>query len=377
MSEMVLVHQAPARLKLPALTSTLGISALLGAVHLFVDATTVSVILRTAYVHSLTPSDAFSIVLAYDLLAFGSQVLFGVAVDRWQGTRLALRVGLALTCASVLGILIHPVLALLFAGFGNALFHLGAGAAVLERGLEKSAPSGVFVAPGAVGLAFGMTYGRVPDLGPLWPLALLSALGLLATTLIPPVIVQERSTKAPLAGVKIPSGAMSIALTLLLVSIAVRSLVGLSATKGTTPGPLLFYGVPLMAFGGKSLGGFLADRLGWIKTSVLALLAACPLIVFGAREPALLLAGLLLFQMTMPVTLTAVAQLMPYSLATGFGWTCLALIAGALPTMFGSTTPLCARPALFGWILISVIALGLGLKRAATLRQTFLSSTPA
>jgi len=147
---------------------------------------------------------------------------------------------------------------------------------------------------------------------------------------------------------------------LLLVSVTVRSLVGLSAARGYSRTELLIIGLPVAAFLGKSVGGFLADRLGWLETSVAALLISIPFI--SLSPPALwLLFGLFLFQMTMPVTLTAVAQLMPNHLATALGWTCLALIIGALPTMFPFGNPLCVRSLLAVWIVFGTACLALGL----------------
>jgi FSR family fosmidomycin resistance protein-like MFS transporter len=79
------------------------------------------------------------------------------------------------------------------------------------------------------------------------------------------------------------------------------------------------------------VGGFLADRFGWIDLSMVALLAAAPLLAFSGGDLWLALPGLLLFQMTMPVTLVAMLRLMPGRPALAFGLPCLALIAGALP----------------------------------------------
>jgi MFS transporter, FSR family, fosmidomycin resistance protein len=89
---------------------------------------------------------------------------------------------------------------------------------------------------------------------------------------------------------------------------------------------------------------------------------SAPLIAFSEPNPVLLLAGLLIFQMTMPVTLTAVARLMPHRLATAFGWTCLALILGSLPTMFSWGDVCCGKPLLFAWILLAAVAVWFGLK---------------
>jgi FSR family fosmidomycin resistance protein-like MFS transporter len=350
-----------------AVMSTNRLAVMLGLVHAGVDATTVTVVFRAANIHVLSPSNAFALILAYDLIAFGSQVFLGAFTNRTNGAVPALRLGLFLTALSTLALYMHPLAALLFAGFGNALFHLGAGTLVLARGLQRSAASGLFVAPGALGLAFGLTYGKLPDLGPVWPLGVVTVLGLILTWRVNGCRTEDvpmRIPGNPSAPSTLSARRLSgLVLGLLLVSVAVRALVGLSATRGLAPSPWWFLGIPLSAFLGKALGGFIADRWGWIETSLCALVASAPVIVFGtSAAPLLLLLGLCLFQMTMPVTLTAVARLMPSRLGTAFGLTCLALVLGALPSMFSGTAPLCVRPMLGVWIILATVAVTLGLK---------------
>jgi len=151
---------------------------------------------------------------------------------------------------------------------------------------------------------------------------------------------------------------------LLLVSIAVRSLVGLTAARGYQRSDWLVVGIPVAGFLGKSLGGVVADRFGWIRTTVTVLLVSAPLVAVPWSHPVILLAGLLAFQMTMPVTLVTVARLMPNRLGTAFGWTCFALALGSLPAMFDWGGVLSARPMLFGWILVAAVAVFAGLTLA-------------
>lgn len=347
---------------------TYALASGLGLVHACVDATTVTVVLRAANAHDLTPTHAFALVLAYDVLAFGSQVLLGVGTDRFRAQGAATRLGLLLSAVSIAFIAWQPVVAMLLAGFGNALFHLGAGGLVLGRGAEKSAPSGIFVAPGALGLGFGLTYGKLPDLGPTWPLAVILGVGLFATWSwttahggdwrAAPFRTAGNSMARPVSS----TGSSWLILGLLLLSVAVRSLVGFSAARGVAPSHWLFFGIPLSAFLGKLLGGLVADRYGWIEVSALALIASAPCIVLGFQHTGILLGGLCLFQMTMPVTLAAVARLMPERLSTAFGWTCVALILGGLPTMFSVTRALCTRPMLAFWIALACVSVTFGLR---------------
>jgi len=341
----------------------------LGIAHAIVDASTVTAIFRSTHLSQVAPEAVYGVVLAYDVVAFGSQVLLGWCTDRFASPRLATLLGITLTSLSLLACSSNLVATLVCASLGNALFHLGAGANVLRGGLERAAPAGVFVAPGALGLAFGIYYGAQANRGPLWPLWLLSLLalgGLLCVRFAPLAPVTHKPERAPLHAAR----STHLAIGLLLVSIMVRSLVGMSAARGYARSELLLLGIPGAAFLGKSLGGFIADRLGWIEASVFALLASMPLL--GSAPPALwLLLGLFLFQMTMPVTLTAVARLLPHRLATAFGWTCLALIIGAFPTMIPFGKPLCERGLLSLWILIGTVCVFFGLRLLGVQRRRF------
>jgi len=335
------------------------LAPILGILHAFVDATTVTVVFRVGRIHDVSLAAAFAMVVGYDVLAFASQIVFGWLTDRWSSPKVATMSGLVLTLLSVGIHYVSPLGAVLAAGLGNALFHLGAGASVLRLGLNTAAPSGLFVAPGALGLGFGMVYGTDPSLGPMWPLALAIVVSIAVAGFTP--IPKAQAQRDSMAASDLPLAWIPWAL--LFGSVAIRSLVGLSAARGCPKTDLLMVGVPLAAFLGKSLGGLLADRLGWLATSVTALLLSAPLIAFGANAPKVLLVGLLLFQMTMPVTLTALARLMPHRLATAFGVTCLALALGSLPTFFPCFDPICQRSMLFLWILVAAIATYFGLVR--------------
>jgi MFS transporter, FSR family, fosmidomycin resistance protein len=342
----------------------------LGGAHAIVDASTVTAIFRSTHLSQVAPEAAWGIVLAYDVIAFGSQALLGWCTDRFASPRLATLSGLVLTTLAVVSCSSSLIATLACAGIGNALFHLGAGANVLRGGLESSAPAGVFVAPGAIGLAFGIYYGS--RLGPVWPLLALALVALAGLSCCrfnaAPHDIPPKETVA----FRAPRSA-NLAMVLLLASIMVRSLVGMSAAKGYPRSELLLLGIPGAAFLGKSLGGFIADRLGWLETSVAALLISIPLIASAPPALALLL-GLFFFQMTMPVTLTAVARLLPQRLATAFGWTCLALIAGALPTMLPFGKPLCVRWLLSWWILGGTVCVFFGLRLSGVQRRLFASS---
>lgn len=348
----------------------------LGLVHAATDLATITAMVRATGLHADAPGAVLAWFLVYDVLAFGGQPIIGLVVDRVRPGPVVLA-GLTVTAAGVavataggapssgVGILV-----VLLAALGNAVTHVGAGAAVLRRDLTRAAPAGLLVAPGALGLALGLWFGREPGLGPTWWVAIpLLAAAVLAWRLGRSGRL-DASTPGHLRGsgerlTPVPAAAAAaVAGTLLLTSVAIRSLVGGAATRGYGPGLSLTLGIPLAAFAGKALGGLLADRVGWLRTTVVALAVSVPLLTVEHESAALLLAGLLVFQTTMPVTLVAVGRLLPARPATAFGLPCAALLAGSLPASFAWGAPMCARPLLGAWVAASALVAWGGLRSA-------------
>ena len=304
-----------------------------GIIHALVDCTTVTAIFRAAHDTGLMePFTPFLIVLGYDLLAFALQAPFGLVADRFGLHRNMLILGLFLSLGAVISIP-SGWITMLLAGLGNAVFHLAAGAKVLEMSGGRAGPAGIFVAPGALGLGLGTWLGK-SFTGPVWPLAIVILVCLMLVWYIQGHHLDgDRPVPVPLTEYR-KSAPFLLILGLLLVSVAIRSYVGLGGTWQCPGGGVLLVALPLAAFLGKLLGGIVADRVGWIETGVTALLVSAPLIALSGGSPGLVIVGLLLFQSTMPVTLAATYLLMPERPATAFGLPCLALVAGAVLTFF-------------------------------------------
>ena len=151
-------------------------------------------------------------------------------------------------------------------------------------------------------------------------------------------------------------------LVLLLGSVLIRSFVGFGACFQCSGGLAVALGLPLAACLGKLGGGFAADRLGWLRASVGALLLSLPLIAFSGGSLYLALPGVLLFQSTMAVTLVAVYSLIPRWPATAFGLPSLALVCGSLPTFYPEGRELFGRGTFAVCIAVSAGALALALK---------------
>jgi len=137
----------------------------------------------------------------------------------------------------------------------------------------------------------------------------------------------------------------AICVFFLLLSVSLRSQVG-GAVRGGWPEQTGAVALALAgaAVVGKLFGGVLADRLGWRKVGVGALLLAAPLVWAGAgagisleslgawfapRSPAFLMIDTLLIQLTMALTLTGIYLAMPRHPGLTFGLASAALLIGA------------------------------------------------
>jgi FSR family fosmidomycin resistance protein-like MFS transporter len=334
------------------------IPAAYGLVHAVVDATTVSVVFASIGVHSLTVAEAFRLVIAYDVIAFASQALIGLVADRLRAPRAFAVAGVVLAAAALATMRLDATAAMLLAGVGNAVFHVGGGSLALAIEPGRAGAAGVFVGPGALGLALGLAVGRRGGAFPFAPFvaAIAGALVILAIVRVParPYAALPRSAA--------PRGAIAVAV-LLLFSIAVRAFVGFVAAHDTPKSAALTVGLALAAFGGKAVGGLVADRLGWIATGVGALVLSAPVLVLGAAHPAAVVAGMALFQMTMPVTLAGLALLWPRRPALVFGVACVALVAGALAAFSPAIVQATSRPLVLALIALSAATLYVGLRR--------------
>jgi FSR family fosmidomycin resistance protein-like MFS transporter len=154
---------------------------------------------------------------------------------------------------------------------------------------------------------------------------------------------------------------VELAIMLIFISVAVRSLVGSLAVFPWKSDASLAVAMVVAVFLGKALGGILGDRFGWRKIAAGALLVSAPLITFGAPLPIVAILGLFLFNMTMPITLTAISNMLPGRPSFAFGLTCLALFIGAFPAFTEMKSLFAGNTALFAITLASVLALFIGL----------------
>lgn len=309
------------------------------AAHFLVDALCVTTLLSAgAEGAALTAA-----VVVYNCLAFGTQCLAGLLLDRvrhetaWNSAAMVLT---ALGFAMPLPFFARVVMV----GAGNSLFHVAGGVMTLRESRGRAWQLGVFVAPGALGVTLGMT---APRFG--WVLA---ALLVLAAVLVPWLAARTPRTLEYDHAAEHGLTELPLAAVLLLTAaVAVRAVGGAAVRFPWKSGAGAAWLMTAFVAAGKAAGGFVCDRLGARRTAWVSIPLAAVCIAFFAAYPAPSLIGQLLLNLTMPVTLWLLYRAMPDQPGFAFGLAASALWPGTIAGLLLRLT----GPALWACVLASFL----------------------
>lgn len=279
-------------------------------------------------------------VIVYNFLAFGLQMIIGAFCDEHRKFPAS-----ALGCVLVLlgalcGAFVPDALpefayklwaSVILVGIGNAFFHVGGGIESLVHSGGKLSRSGIFVSSGALGVALGI-YNAGRTTGGIGVVVLLMTFCMVLCIIAARKNPNEGEAK--IEGVANEKSAFGLVISLALFSVLIRSFGGtvIPMDWKTTAELGLVSGAA--AFGGKFIGGFAADKFGAKRTGVISLLLSVPLLVFGKGIMLVSVPGIVLFNMTMPITLGILAEKLPKNPGIAFGLTTVALLLGAAPSFF-------------------------------------------
>lgn len=305
------------------------IACVYGLMHFFVDL----ICAWAMFSRFRFDADGYFQVLVYNFCAFALQMPLGALLDvaRSRSTG-KLREVLApvWTCAgiclTVLGVFTRPWIL----GTGNALFHVGGGMDVLleDRSRRHRGKSlGVFVAPGALGLYLGTVLGSSGEPGGVsW--AALSAAVLFILMLR--VRHSGETGQEAAAGPETAGTEPLLPVLCCFLAVILRSWTGFQTGFAWKQQPLLAWAGVFAVALGKMAGGFLSARFGMKRTLGMSLLLAAAGFLAG-EDPALGLGALFVFNMSMPVTLYLVAEVLPELPGFSFGLLTFGLFIGFLP----------------------------------------------
>ena len=273
------------------------------------------------------------VFLTYNILAFMTQPLTGLWVDRMRNRHWALLLSIVLLTLAVGIASFLPstsYLLPLLLGFGNSLFHVWGGKQTVALMGNDIRALGVFVSTGAFGLAVGFVYCS-------WMLLylMLIALCLLAVFASQDSLEKTNSDYSDYSeNSEYPLFVIWLSVALLMAVVMFRSYVGQDFSSAIVKTPTLILVLGGLAMLGKMAGGWLAKGLGIIPSMVVVLLVILVAMLFRQSGLAALLVGIFAINCTMAVTLWLANVVLKGREGLAFGLLAAALIPGWLLAIY-------------------------------------------
>ena len=333
-------------------------TTLLTGLHLLVDGLCACCVFMMA--PWMQAGTTLTLFVAYNALAFLTQPLMGLWTDRRKDATLIFKASMTLltlgACLTILGTTWQqgwlPYLSVTLIGMGNSMFHVYGGKSVAVHTGNDMRHLGLFVSSGAIGLIVGETYASTTGLTILCLAMLLLAWfqlrSALPTPAMPPATLNSQGNMTTLNSQGGAARHMCIAMiAFICLVVFFRALVGKMAPSGPGESALL---IAVLAFAGKSLGGFAGRRWGVWRTLTLTLLVSGTCLIASYAQGSLILPLTLAINLTMPLTLWLANQQMPGHEGLSFG-----LLAAMLPlgVALGSY---CADSAIANALLCTLVA---------------------
>lgn len=277
-------------------------------------------------------SQYFIIALLYDLIAFVPQGLFGAISDKYRKIPFG-RIGVCLIIFSLFCLKYNFPIILIFAllTIGNCIIHVEGAESTLRTSKGKMFPSALFVAGGAFGIITGRLLFK-------YGISITFILMLNVISLLLMIILSKYKEieDKELVDYNYDNKNIGITTIILLATfvVAVRSFTSYGIPTGWNK--TVLQSILLFSFMGlgKALGGLLIDKTNIKFTSILSCLLSLPFLLFGDHNMYLSLIGIMLFSMTMPVTLAILVSRLKKSPGIAFGFTTIGLFVGSLPAFF-------------------------------------------
>lgn len=274
--------------------------------------------------------------LLYDALAFLPQNVLGFIADKFKKIPYG-----AIGCALMLIALLLPFdyLSLFLIGIGNAFAHVDGAQHTLRGNKGKISPNAIYVGGGAFGVVTGQLLGDLHvKLLVLLPISLMLVSILICVAFTLNHTIDEKSS---INEYNLHNSIPTLPfLALIIIAVACRSYT--SYAIPTAWNKTVVQTVLLFAFMGigKILGGVLADNIGYKTTTLISLFLSIPFLIFGDTLMTVSLIGIMLFNMTMPITVGLVVSKFNETPCFAFGITTFSLFVGVTPAFFIRPTTL-------------------------------------
>lgn len=328
-------------------------------IHFIVDLA--CAILVTNYISQKmgTSINLFIGMIVYNFFAFAMQLPIGIIADKVNKNALCSAIGCLLVATSF-GFSDFGILACFIAGIGNAMFHVGGGIDVLNISNKKATLSGIFVSTGAMGIFLGEKSNTIGFNKYYLVVIILILSAILLLWLYNQI--KEKVSNEKVIIPKINSNEM-IAIICLILTVCIRGYVGLIlAFEWKSKFILAVISICAVVFG-KMLGGIIGDKIGFKKISLISLIISAVCFIFAFNNSILGILAILFFNMTMPITLTALSNILNNNKGMAFGLLTFALFIGAVPVFWGYTKEIFTPAGLGITTILSTIILYIGIKK--------------
>lgn len=270
--------------------------------------------------------------LVYSLLAFAGQLPVGILLD--SNHKIKSFSLFAIICL-LMAIVLAPFsifLAIIVSGIASAFVHVSGGTVCFLSDNKNSILSGMFTAPGVIGLISGGILGGIP-VAAFYILVLLIPVAALLFYVwkIPFLAYKNTPTHNTISPSTLDTH--DAFMLLLLAAIAFRSLlwniVHIMCFKDNS----WLWGLGISAALGKLIGGYITNKVNWRKFVFVSIIAAVILINFSSDHLVLFCIGVALLQSAVPITLLLMQNYMQTRPATATA-VCLgiAIVLAGLPT---------------------------------------------
>lgn len=310
-------------------------------------------------------SNLFIAILIYNFFAFAIQLPIGIILDKINKNAICSAIG-CLLVAIGFGVANFEIISCLIAGMGNAMFHVSGGIDVLNISDKKATLSGFFVSTGAMAIFLG---GKSASIG--FDKYYIVILTLLISAVLLIWLYTQIKNKVKNEKIIIPhiNKTEVIAITCLIITVIIRGYVGLILVFEWKSNFLLALISIFAVVFGKMLGGIIGDKIGFIKISLISLIVSAILFIFAFNNSILGILAILFFNMTMPITLTALSNILFNNKGMAFGLLTVSLFIGAVPVFFGYKDVIFSQVGLCIATLISAIVLYIGIKKYYTIME--------
>ena len=270
------------------------------------------------------------LALMYDFFAFVPQGIVGYLKDKGIKTNFTI-IGMILSTLSLILLYfnLNAILVILVLSIGNCMIHIQGAETTLRTSNGQMAPSAIFVSGGS----FGVITGKILAMYNV-PIPFVIIINLLM--LIPIAICNKyvyliddkNLEKYNFSNKNINS---KVIITLAVFVVIVRAYMGYGIpttwNKTLIQTILLYCSMGI----GKAMGGILIDSIGIKKTALLSTIGSLPFLLFGNNVMAISLIGIMMFSMTMAVTLGLIVSEIKKYPGVAFGFTTVGLFLGSLP----------------------------------------------